>query len=139
MSTFFQLRTVLNNIQELISSCSKQPLTLHPGPPWTVWAARMGGGRSLSRRLTTTARKWLSSGSTSNLSTSTGIVFFVVLLCCLFFMIFFFRALLLELKQMKDLHHDHLTRWVGACLEEGEFSNRMPSRRASILDGNPHI
>ena len=30
------------------------------------------------------------------------------------------RALLLELKQMKDLHHDHLTRWVGACLEEGE-------------------
>ena len=85
MSTFFQLRTVLNNIQELISSCSKQPLTLHTGPPWTVWAARMGGGRSLSRRLTTTARKWLSSGSTSNLSTSTGLVFSFMLSICLQF------------------------------------------------------
>ena len=85
MSTFFQLRTVLNNIQELISSCSKQPLTLHTGPPWTVWAARMGGGKSLSRRLTTTARKWLSSGSTSNLSTSTGLVFSLMLSICLQF------------------------------------------------------
>ena len=38
--------------------------------------------------------------------------------------IHFIRALLLELKQMKDLHHDHLTRWVGACLEEGETIRR---------------
>ena len=74
-----QLRTVLNNIQEPISSCltSSSPFktTSNPsGPPWTVWVARMGGDRSLSRRLITTARKWLSSWSTLKISTSTGFV-----------------------------------------------------------------
>jgi len=27
------------------------------------------------------------------------------------------RKLLLELKTMKDLHHDHLVRFIGACVE----------------------
>jgi len=27
------------------------------------------------------------------------------------------RSLLLELKKMKDLHHDHLVRFIGACVD----------------------
>ena len=30
------------------------------------------------------------------------------------------RQLLIELKQMKDLHHDHLVRFVGACFDHNE-------------------
>ena len=30
------------------------------------------------------------------------------------------RQLLIELKQMKDLHHDHLVRFVGACFDDSE-------------------
>ena len=35
------------------------------------------------------------------------------------------RALLLELKQMKDLHHDHLTRFLGACLDSEPGRQQM--------------
>ena len=116
---------------------AKIPASIPSGRLWTVWAARTEGGRSLSQRLITTARRWLSSWSTLNLSTSTGLsstcffLFFSWVSCSYLFLQFgndafspichLFRALLLELKQMKDLHHDHLTRWVGASLEEGEF------------------
>ena len=97
----------------------------------------------MSPLLITMDRRWLSSRSIWNQSTSTGLGTFHVtfsLYVSLMYVpqfISFPRALLLELKQMKDLHHDHLTRWVGACLDEGELWNRMPIRRTSVLNGTP--
>jgi hypothetical protein len=41
------------------------------------------------------------------------------------------RALMLELKQMKDLHHDHLTRFVGACLEPGDGRGKEEEKSQS--------
>ena len=33
--------------------------------------------------------------------------------------LFHFRSLLLELKRLKDVQHDNIVRFVGACLEPG--------------------
>ena len=33
--------------------------------------------------------------------------------------LFHFRSLLLELKRLKDVQHDNIARFVGACLEPG--------------------
>ena len=30
------------------------------------------------------------------------------------------RALLMELRYLKDLHHNHLARFVGACIDTGD-------------------
>ncbi len=54
---------------------------------------------------------------------------FNILLRLFVISLFFCRSLMLELKRLKELQHDNITRFVGACLDPGTMFNIFSSAR----------
>ena len=47
------------------------------------------------------------------------------------------RSLMMELKYLKDLQHNHLARFVGACLEEGNEKECLSSLENAHFQTTP--